>query len=78
MLLQNKEREEVINRGLHDLPHLRLGDVRILRVTVACGAVLPGMNVLDWAIAECQGHKRLGFSGMPRKVGGSTERLFHD
>jgi hypothetical protein len=33
-LLQNKEREEVINCGLHDLAHFSLSNVGVLGITV--------------------------------------------
>ncbi len=77
MLLQYKEREEVINCGLHDLPHFTLRDVRILWVAVASGAGLPRMDILNWSIAESQRDERLGFSGHSGQVLGNGRRFFH-
>lgn len=37
-LLQNKECEEVINCGLHDLAHFSLSNVGVLRITNATSA----------------------------------------
>jgi hypothetical protein len=62
-LLQNEEGVEAVHRSLHDLPHFSLGDVRILRVVLAGGAGLSGMDILYWAIAERQRYECLGLSG---------------
>jgi hypothetical protein len=64
--LQNQKCKNLINRGLHDLPHLSLGDVRIFRFTVACRTGLARMHILDWSIAESQRHKRLRLSRQSR------------
>lgn len=68
MLLQNKEREEVINRGLHDLAHFSLSDVRVPRIAVLCGTVLPRVNTLYRAIAERQRYERFCLSGDSRLI----------
>jgi len=51
-LLQNKEREEMINCGLHDLAHFSLSNVGVLRITVTYRAVLPRVDIFYRAIAE--------------------------
>jgi hypothetical protein len=62
LVLSELRTYRLIDRSLHDLPHLTLGDVRIVRFAVARRPSLPRMYILDRFIAKSQRYKCPRFS----------------